>query len=122
MTCFAANGVLLTDAQLFVYQYIKCAYLLSVILEPALVIPQWEQDLVFHFVELYEIPIDSFLQSLEVSRNGWCINHPSQFHTVCELAEATLGPITQAINAKQGWTLLLDARVTGLKLAWLTAL
>ena len=72
----------------------------------------------FHFVELHKIPIGPFLQPLEVPLNGsttiWYVNHPSQFHIVCELAEASLGPITQVINAKQYWIPVLTTLVTGL--------
>ena len=45
------------------------------------------------FVELHEIPAGPFLQPvqdpLNSSTTAWCINHLSQFCTICKLAEGT---------------------------------
>lgn len=123
MAFFAANGVLLIHVQLCAYQDSRSfsANLLSVNPELVTVISHQEQDLAFHIVQCNEIPIGPFLLPFKVPLNSsttiWWVNHCSPFHRVCELAEASLGPITLVINAKQYWiAVLITPLVTGLQL------
>lgn len=55
----------------------------------------------FSYVELLEVPVSLFLQSVEVPLNGsmilWHISH-SQVWIICKLAMETLFPIVQIIN------------------------
>lgn len=99
VACFALResflsilSILLAFCQLLAHQNPKCfsTQLLSRWLTPActdawrgVISPQGQDLSLLFFVE---VPIDLFLQSLEVPLNGcapmWCINHSSQFSII----------------------------------------
>jgi len=66
------------------------------------------KDPTFPVVELHEISVGPFLQSVQVHLKGntltWCIH--TEFCSSCKLAEGVLCPVTQVINedVKQCWT------------------
>ncbi|KAK4811750.1 hypothetical protein QYF61_005318 [Mycteria americana] len=75
------------------------------ILLPGVVPPQLQDFALLH-IELYEVPVSSFLQPgkvpLDVSTTFWHLSHSFQFGVIYKLAEGTLCPIVQIINEAQG--------------------
>lgn len=62
-------------------------------------------DLMFSWADLHEVPVQLFLQlvqvSLNSSKNLWDINHFPQFYTVCQRAERAVCriiPVTKTLN------------------------
>lgn len=107
--CLCHEGILLAHVQCDVHQdpqglLCKAAFQLvgpQPVLMPAVILAQ-EQEFVFSFVELHEIPVSLFLQSIDVLVNCstaiWCINPSNKFCIICNLSESALYPIIQAIN------------------------
>ncbi|GAB0186707.1 ectonucleotide pyrophosphatase/phosphodiesterase family member 3 [Grus japonensis] len=66
------------------------------------VVPPQVQDFALPLVGLHEVPVNPFLQPVEVPLDGsmtlWHISHSSQFGVISRLAEGTLCPIMQIIN------------------------
>ena len=64
-------------------------------------------------VELHEVPVSPFLQSVVVPLDGsmtlWRISHSSHFCVIYKLAEGTFCLVIQIINedVKQDWTPVL---------------
>lgn len=107
--CLCHEGILLAHSQSDVHQdpqglLYKAAFQLvgpQPVLMPAVILTQ-EQEFVFSFVELREIPVSLFLQSIDVLVNCstaiWCISPSNKFFIICNLSESALYPIIQAIN------------------------
>jgi len=74
------------------------------------IVHPWVQDFALLLVDLHEVPVDPFLQPVEVSLDSimtlWRISSFSSFCVVCKLAEGTRFPTIQIINedVKQDWT------------------